>query len=57
MTKAEKAVVRVRCIGCGLQRDIHAGEIAPNDVPICDICFLPMIAVQARLAKMMGKKK
>jgi hypothetical protein len=50
MTKLSKdeTVVRVRCISCGDERDIHAGEIMPDDVPICKQCFMPMRAVHAR---------
>ena len=41
-------VVRARCVGCGHERDIQAGEVAPNDVPMCERCFMPMIAAHAR---------
>lgn len=41
-------VVIAACIGCGAEREISPGEIAPDDMPICD-CGSPMIAKQAGL--------
>jgi hypothetical protein len=40
--------VKVRCALCGATRTIEGKQ--PTDfVPICDTCFMPMIAVEARL--------
>lgn len=50
----KRVVVRARCVGCGHERDIGAGEVALDDVPMCERCFMPMIAAIAR-AKRRGK--
>lgn len=39
--------VTAKCIGCGKKRKIAPGEIPKDDVPMCDKCFLPMVAVSA----------
>lgn len=44
-------VVTVKCVGCGAKKEIKPGEVAPNDVPICDKCFMPMEAEKAKNAK------
>lgn len=41
--------VTAQCIGCGARREIRAGEIAPDDMPMCDQCMMPMIAVSAKV--------
>ena len=40
-------VVIAKCVGCGAKKEIHAGEIKPREVPLCDICYMPMIAEEA----------
>ena len=40
-------VVTVRCIACHATREVRAGEVAPNDVPMCDACLMPMVVVRA----------
>jgi hypothetical protein len=40
------ASVLAKCIGCGKERVIRSGEIAPGDHPMCD-CGMPMIAEAA----------
>ena len=57
MTRAEVAVVKVQCVGCGDERDIHAGEVPAGEQPVCENCFMPMIAVSARLAKERAMKE
>jgi hypothetical protein len=42
-----KAVVIVKCVGCGHKQEVKAGEIAPEDHPVCPKCFMPMIPVKA----------
>jgi hypothetical protein len=43
--KTDKRVfVVAKCVGCGKERKIYAGEVASNDHPMCDACFMPMIA-------------
>lgn len=46
-TKRE-AVVIARCVGCGAEREIRAGEIPQGQHPMCDKCFMPMVAKEAR---------
>ena len=42
-----KAVVIVKCVGCGHKQEIKAGEVAPGDHPMCPKCFMPMVPVKA----------
>lgn len=42
--------VTAKCIGCGAKRQIAAGEVLPGDHPHCEKCFMPMVAVGARIA-------
>lgn len=46
-----EAVVTAECIGCKARRDIRAGEIPKEEVPMCQKCFNPMVAVKARLSR------
>lgn len=39
--------VTVKCISCGKKRDVGPGEIPAGDVPTCDDCYMPMVAVKA----------
>ena len=39
--------VKVKCVSCGTIKEIKPGEVARNDVPMCDKCFSPMVAVKA----------
>lgn len=41
-------VVVARCVACGHRREIGAGEIAPDELPICDKCGSPMVAESAK---------
>jgi hypothetical protein len=41
------ATVTVRCVACGAERVIAAGEVAQGDYPMCPKCSLPMIVVAA----------
>jgi NAD-dependent SIR2 family protein deacetylase len=43
--------VVAKCIGCGETREIRAGEIAPGDHPICDLCGMPMIAWKGKVVR------
>jgi len=49
--KKNEVVLTVQCVGCGKKRDIKPGEIADNDFPMCDLCYLPMMPKQATLKK------
>jgi len=42
-------VVIVKCVQCGKRRDIKAGEVPKGEVPMCDDCYMPMVAVRAEL--------
>lgn len=48
----EKVVI-AKCVGvgCGHKREIKAGEITKGEqpVPVCDKCFMPMIAERVEL--------
>ena len=39
--------VVAQCIQCSKKKKIYAGEVAADDVPMCDDCFMPMVAVKA----------
>ncbi len=43
--------VVVKCMGCGTKRNIGPGEIAESDHPMCERCFMPMVAVSATTLK------
>jgi hypothetical protein len=45
--KEEKAHVVVKCTGCKKTRKVYAGEIADDDFPMCDDCYMPMIPTKA----------
>jgi NMD protein affecting ribosome stability and mRNA decay len=47
MTTDREAVVTAKCVKCGTKRDIRAGEIPEGSHPMCEKCFMPMIAVKA----------
>lgn len=49
--RSKVAIVRAKCIGCGAIRDIRPGGVAPDDMPICDKCCSPMVAMSARHEK------
>lgn len=35
--------VIVECIACKARREIEAGEVPANEVPMCSKCFNPMV--------------
>lgn len=46
----EKQVkVIAKCVNCGEEREISAGEILKGEHPMCDKCFMPMIAKETIL--------
>jgi len=47
MKKQTETVIVAKCIGCGKKRDISAFEVEPDSMPVCDECFMPMIAEKA----------
>lgn len=38
----------VRCVACHAERELKAGEVSAVDVPMCERCFSPMVAKEAR---------
>jgi hypothetical protein len=42
-------IVVAKCIGCGTTREIRAGEIAPDDHPMCELCYMPMVAWKGKV--------
>jgi hypothetical protein len=42
-----ETVVIAECIVCKHRKEIRAGEVAKDDVPMCPRCFNPMVAVSA----------
>ena len=42
-----ETVVIAKCVGCENKREIRAGEVPSGDVPMCDKCFMPMVAEKA----------
>jgi len=50
----QRVLVCARCVGCGAERDIKPNDIAADDQPMCEQCFMPMIA---RLAAHEKKRK
>lgn len=51
------AVVTVQCVGCKKRRDIREGEIESGDDigPMCDKCYLPMVAIEAKVRRDNGR--
>ena len=39
--------VVVKCVACGEKREIKAGEVSKDEVPMCEKCFTPMVPVKA----------
>jgi len=37
----------VKCVACGATKEIGPKEIEAGEQPMCDICFMPMIAEKA----------
>ena len=44
-----RATVRVECVACKARKDIGPGDVAPGMIPMCDKCYMPMVAVSARV--------
>lgn len=39
--------VEAKCISCKKKRRIYAGDVEPGDHPMCEDCFMPMVAGRA----------
>ena len=44
-----ETVVIAKCIGCGNEKEIRAGEIKDGEQPCCDKCGMPMVAKKAKI--------
>lgn len=42
----EKVVI-ARCVSCQHEQDVKAGEVPEGEVPMCEKCMSPMVAVRA----------
>lgn len=40
-------VVIVKCVSCGYEKEVKAGEVPKDEVPMCDRCFMPMVPKKA----------
>jgi len=47
MNRREPVVV-AKCVGCGATREIKAGEVPPGSHPMCEKCYMPMVAKGVR---------
>jgi hypothetical protein len=50
-----KTVIRVKCVQCGKVQDV-GGEVARDDYPMCDTCFVPMIVMAVKRTLIKGKE-
>ena len=41
-----KTIVKVicKCVGCGAKKEVGTGEVSKGEVPMCDKCYMPMVA-------------
>jgi len=44
-----RPVVTAQCVHCKARRDIEAFEVPPGEMPMCERCHSPMVAVSAEL--------
>lgn len=47
--KETTTIVIAKCVSCGAEKEIKAGEIPVGEVPMCDKCFSPMMAKEAKI--------
>lgn len=43
-----RPVVIAKCVGCGREREIGPHEIPAGSHPMCDSCYMPLVAKRAR---------
>lgn len=41
------AVIVAECVGCGAKKEILAGVVPVGEHPMCDKCFMPLVALRA----------
>lgn len=46
--KPPTVTVLCECVGCKTRREVGPGEVESNDVPYCQKCYMPMIAISVR---------
>ena len=44
-------IVTVKCVQCGAMKKIRADSVAPGDLPMCDVCYMPMATVSAKVKR------
>ena len=48
----------VKCLKCGMKRLIRLGEMQTlSGVPLCDDCYMPMVAVEAKVTLKKSEKQ
>lgn len=45
--KPDTPVVTVQCVGCKKKKEVRPGDVPEGEMPMCDDCFNPMLAVSA----------
>ena len=48
--------IYIKCVGCGNKRIATQDELESRDHPMCELCFMPMIAEKVEV-KLQGNKK
>ena len=46
-----EAFAVVKCVNCDATKTIVSNEVNPEDYPMCDKCFLPMLPEMAGVRK------
>ncbi len=47
----QQVTLTVSCSSCKKKRDIKPGEIDKDDFPLCDVCYMPMFPVSAKMKR------
>jgi len=50
-------VVIAKCISCGHKREIRAGEVAKDDMPMCERCYGVMVAERSAVRAIRREQK
>lgn len=45
----KELVIIAKCVGCGAKREIGIFDVEQGDSPMCEKCFMPMIAESAEI--------
>lgn len=46
-----KPFVIAKCTGCDNKKKIYAGEVPKGEQPMCEKCFMPMVAESSGIEK------